>query len=252
MGLIILLLPLLVVISSVLIYQYNGRREFIRFDLVQFVYAFLFVPVMYVWLKNLLFYLLRQELDLNLSVAQIFAADTAFSVLFMFMYAFIVIHSLTKSFELKRERDPLYDLTKDSEFLHLWVSHLVFNFGMTLIISIISFTNIFIPLVTDINKPVFYAMLIGGIILGIGLFVSVWLSNFSANFVRVMKLFYGLFFTLHVGMYFIFNPSFNNTHGIFWVTLMALSAFMFCTLFFERYERPMNWIQKLHYKFFKA
>ena len=248
----ILLIPLLVVISSILIYQYNGRKEFIRFDLVQFVYAFLFVPVMYVWLKNLLFYLLRRELDLHLSINQIFAADTVFSVIFMFMYAFIVIHSLTKSFELKREKDPLYDLTKDSEFFHLWVSHVVFNFGMTLIIAIISITNIFVPMATEANKPVFYAMLGGGIVLGIVLFVSIWLSNFSANFLRVMKLFYGLVFTFHVGMYFSFNPSFDNTHGIFWITLMALSAFMFCTLFFERYEKPMNLIQKLHYKFFKS
>ncbi len=252
MVMFLVLIPMLVVISSILIYQFNGRKEFVKFDLVQFLYAFFFVPVMFIWLKSLLFYLLRRELDLHLSVTDIFAADTAFSVMFLFLYAFIVIHSLTKSFELKREHDPLYDLMKDSEYFHLWISHIVFNFGMTLIVSVLSVTNLFIPITTTINHPFFYMLLSFGLIFGIALFVFTWLSNFSANFVRVMKIFYGVIFTIHVGLYITIYPGFDNRYGIFWVTVTALSSFMFCSLFFERFERPMNWIQRLHYKFFKS
>lgn len=252
MVLLLLLIPLLVVISSILIYQFNGRKEFIKFDLVQFLYAFFFVPVMFIWLKSLLFYLLKRELDLSLSVTEIFVADTSFSVIFLFLYAFIVIHSLTKSFELKRYRDPLYDLMQDSEFFHLWVSHLVFNFGMMLVIGGISITNLFIPMATMVHRPFFYFLLGIGLLFGIALFVSIWLSNFSANFVRVMKIFYGMMFSVHAILYIAYGPSFDNRYGIYWVTLIALGAFMFCSLFFERFEKPMNFIQKLHYKFFKT
>lgn len=252
MVLLLLLIPLLVVLSSILIYQYNGRKEFIKFDLVQFLYAFFFVPVMFVWLKSLLFYLLKRELDFRLSVTEVFVADTAFSVIFLFLYAFIVIHSLTKSFELKRYRDPLYDLMKDSEFFHLWVSHLVFNFGMMIVVGCISITNLFIPMATTIHQPFFYFLLGIGLVFGVALFVSIWLSNFSANFMRIMKIFYGMMFSIHAILYIATGPSFDNRYGIFWATLLALGAFMFCSLFFERFEKPMNIIQRLHYKFFKT
>jgi hypothetical protein len=210
------------------------------------------VPIMFVWLKSLLFYLLKRELFVHVSVTEMFVIDTAFSVLFMFLSAFVVIHSLTKSFELKRFRDPLYDIMKDSEFFHLWVSHLVFNFGIAIVVSCVSITNIFIPMTNTIHMPFFWFLVGAGIVMGMALFVSIWLSNFSANFVRLMKLLYGLLFSLHAVLYLVLTPGFNNQYGIFWTVLMGLGAFVFCSLFFERFEKPMSWLERLHYKFFKT
>lgn len=105
---ILFLVPTFAILSSLYLYQHTGKREILKFDLVQFVYAFILAPIVYIWLKSFLFVFLVSELNLHLSVTDLFIADTVLTIIFLYVFAFLVIHSLTKSFELKRLRDPFY------------------------------------------------------------------------------------------------------------------------------------------------
>ena len=51
-------------LSALALYRKNGRREILKFDVVQFWYAFVLVPVLFVWFKSFLFFTLRDELNL--------------------------------------------------------------------------------------------------------------------------------------------------------------------------------------------
>lgn len=104
LAIFLFVIPLLTLVSGVLLYGQHGKKEFLKLDFVQFMYSFVIAPVMFVWLKSFLFFILRNELNFRLSISEIFIVDTIYSTLVMFIFAFVVIHSLTKSFNLKREK----------------------------------------------------------------------------------------------------------------------------------------------------
>ena len=56
----LVLLPVAMILGSLLAYRFNGRREILRFDLVQFLYAFILTPLTFVWGKVLLFLLVKK------------------------------------------------------------------------------------------------------------------------------------------------------------------------------------------------
>ena len=216
MGLLTFGMPLAVLLSAVLAYRFNGRREFIKFDLVQFFYAFITFPVMFVWLKTFLFMMLQKELGLILSISHIFAIDTAFSVVVMLIYASVVIHSLTKSFELKRERDPLYDLFRDSEFFHMWFTHIAVFGGGVLILTVFSLINLWIPFDVLSTKEMMFSVVGLGIIFGPVCFATVYLSVISPKFEQLMKLLVAAAFILHALLFFWLDPQFRLAYGFYW------------------------------------
>ncbi len=242
------LIPLMAVVSALSVYKKNGRKEFLKFDVVQFVYAFILSPVMFVWFKTFLFYILKHELDLRLSLNQLFFVDTTYSVAFLFVYAFVVIHSLTKSFENKRYRDPLYDVFKHSEELHLWVSHFWVYAGAMSLLTMISVLNMWFPLVTTISRWQFYMLVSLGGITGVVVFGGIWLSIFSEKFMRILKLMYGLFFLIHVGAYFVFDPSFNAGRVMYWFVFMLFMMLVFLSFFFDKSERVVGLFERLSHK----
>ena len=150
---------------------------------------------MFIWLKSFLYYVLRQEIDTKLTMNEIFVIDTLYSVLAIFIYAFIVIHSLTKSFELKRYVDPLYDVFSHSEALHLWISHTALYVGSMGLFSVISMANAVVPVEVATSRLIFYILLGVGLFCGTVGFGAIWLSNFTENsvFLRIMKLAIALF-----------------------------------------------------------
>ena len=242
------LIPVLAMASALGIYPKNGKREFLKFDVVQFFYAFILSPVLFIWIKSFLFFILRQELGLNLSLTGIFIWDTVFSVSFLFVYAFIVIHSLTKSFENKRYIDPLYDVFKHSETMHLWVSHTAIYFGAMALVSLLSIANIFFPVPWELNQLQFYSVLVFGFSIGGIGFSAIWLSVFESKFLRVNKLLFGFFFLLHVIIYFWFDPTFKSTHMLYWMFFSAFTSLVLLSLFFERSERAVSLVEKLSNK----
>lgn len=251
--LILFVIPTLAILSGLYLYQHSGKKEILKFDLVQFVYAFVLAPIVYVWLKSFLFVSLVQELNLHLSVTDIFIADTVYTVIFLYVFAFIIIHSLTKSFSLKRSRDPFYDLFQTSEFFHMITSHVAFYVGGAILFTILAVINVFIPLTTTNNTTGFYASLILGILFGLIIFVALLLTDddFERKYPRFemfIELLLASLFILDVILYFYFRPAFNLGRIMYWANFMALGGFIVSSLLIERSEKTVKLLQKFHYK----
>lgn len=246
------LIPILVIISGILVYPHNGKREFLKLDLVQFFYAFVVAPLLFVWLKTFMYVLLQTELGNALSQAQVFVIDTAFSLLSLYIFAFVVIHSLTATFNRRLVRDPLYDIFAHSEFFHLWLSHIVMFAGLLAIITILAFVNIATPLEFAISKVWFYTLCISGILGGTSAFLMVWLSDpkqEGARFMRIMKLLFGLFFMMYSVVYFIFTPSFDASRGMFWWSFSAVATLAAWSLFTYRSVRAYTFFERISNRF---
>lgn len=247
------LIPVFSLISAVVVYRLNGKREFLKLDLVQFFYAFILSPVLFVWLKTFLYFLLRVEANVILTNGQLFLLDTIFSVFFMYVFAFIVIHSLTKTFNLNQTKDPLYNLFEHSEFFHLWLTHLIMYMGGMIFLTLLAAINIWFPLQIVLSESMFHIFFVSGFICGFFAFMIVWLSDPKqerANFMRVMKLSFGFFFLVHVVLYFVFSPPFSPALGLYWWSLNAFTALVVCSLFAYKSERATNFFEKLS-DFFK-
>lgn len=239
LSLLLLLIPPLTLLSGIILYGQHGKREILKLDFVQFVYSFVIAPVIFIWLKTFIFFILRNELNVRLSISEIFIVDTIYSTLAMFIFAFVVIHSLTKSFNLKRESDPLYDMFEHSEYFHWNLSHLVIYVGAMTIASFVSFTNVLIPLTSVIDKPQFYTSLTIASVVGLLGFIGVWnYESPSANFMRIMKLFFGVFFLAHVALYYFLEPPFNGTYLGYWFVLFMFTVTVVLSLFAEKREQP--------------
>lgn len=236
----LLLIPLFTSLFGLALYRFQDKKfEIFRIDLVQFVYLFLLAPTVYVWMKSFLFYILRNELDLRLSVTDLFVVDTTFSVLAFIVMAAIAMHSLTKTFWLKRHHDPEFDIYHLSEYFHLWWTHIVIWGGAMLLSTFVSISNVLIPFqVVASNKSQFYTLLFVALVSGILTFFAIWMSDAKqGNFMRIMKLSLALFVSIHILMYFIFDPVFNMTNGGYWFVFSNLLSATICASFFERYEK---------------
>ena len=249
MVLALLIVPLFAYLAILILYRHNGKREVLKFDLVQFAYAFVILPIFFVWLKSFIYFIFKHELGVGLSTGQLFAIDTAFSLLFLYIFAFVVIHSLTKTFNLKHYRDPLYDLFAHSEYYHVWLSHVVMFAGGMLGGTLLSIVNLFVPLSLAVGKVVFMGVLGLGFGAGLLVFAGVWLADpDQAQFMRLMKLTFGFFFMVHVVLYFLFDPKFSIDQVVYWFIFMILTACVICSFFFERSKKAVSWTSKLKHQ----
>lgn len=241
---IILLIPILSLFSVAYLLRHNGKREVLRLDLVQFTYAFIFSPIVYIWLKSFLFYILKQELEVRLSATETFFIDTLFSVVFLYSYAFIVIHSLTKSFNLKKIKDPGFDIMEYSEFFHLWTSHILLYVGITLAICIISFVNLILPVTVYLSKLSFYFILLCTLITNVFVYQAIFYAAVAfcnKRQMKILKLNFIFVFLLHVLVYFIFEPKFNSTHIMYWICLMSFLSICLNIVFDDHDEQIGLW-----------
>lgn len=251
--LILFLIPTLAVLSAVYLYQHTGKKEILKFDLVQFVYAFILMPIIYVWLKSFLFVFLVKELNLHLSVTDIFIADTAYTIIFLYVFAFSVIHSLTKSFELKRSHDPFYDIFQHSEFFHLITSHAPIYIGGPILFNILATVNVFIPLTSVSSMAGLYWGLVSGFLFGIGIYMALLFTDgeFEEKYPRFemfIELIFVALFIYNVGLYFMFHPAFNLGHIMYWFIFMCLIGFIFGSFVLERSQKTVKFLRRFHYK----
>ncbi|MBU0974103.1 hypothetical protein KKD03_00170 [Patescibacteria group bacterium] len=240
MKIFLLLVPLITVAIGFLIYKFqNKKKEFLKLDLVQFVYLFLIAPTMFVWMKSFIFYILRNELQLNLSITDLFVIDTMFSILSFVVIAAIAIHSLTKTFWIKRHHDPEFDIYHLSEYFHLWWTHIVIWGGSMILATFMSVVNVIVPLELVVaSKFQFYSLFGVGFVFGLAGFLVIWNSDpQQGNYMRLMKLFLAFSLLIHIIIYFIFEPSFNISNGVYWFMLSAFTASVFAASTFERYEK---------------
>jgi|SRR3989344_756306 len=239
MKILLFFIPVLATISGFLIYRLqSAKKQIFRLDLVQFIYLFVLAPTMFVWLKSFLFYLLRKEIDLKISATEIFIIDTAFSMVSFIIVIAIAIHSLTKTFWLRRHADEDFDIYHLSEYFHLWWSHIALWVGLMLLLSFLSIVNVFVPLDFGQSKLQFYSLLILGLICGLVLFLVIRLSDaadvLQNSYMRLMKLTFVFFFVVHVGFYFIFDPDFSMNRIAYWLVFSIFFSAVFISTFFEK------------------
>lgn len=234
---ILLLSPVL----SFVIYKHQGKKQLVKLDLVQFIYLFVMAPVLFVWVKSFLFYILKGELGIGLSVNEVFIVDTVFSVIAFYIFSAVAIHTLTKTFRLHKDHNPLFDLFELSEYFHLWWSHLIIWIGLMVVLSFLSIVNLIVPIApTQAMLPAAWASGIG-IVLGIALFMIVWQSDVrQANYMRILKLSFAFFFALHVLLYFVVTPKFSAQYAAYWGSLNLFFAAVLSGLLLQRSRRAQS------------
>ncbi len=242
----LVLIPIITSLIGLFIYKFQGKSvELFRLDIIQFIYLFVMSPTLFVWLKSFLFYLLRNEIEYTLTYTEIFVIDTAFTVVAIFVMAAIAIHSLTKTFWIKRHNNPKFDLYNLSEYFHLWWSHLAIWGGVMLLITFVGLVNVLVPLDFHLSKQAFLASQIINIIGGVLLFFGIWMSDTGMNnFMKLMKLFLMSFAILHIVIYFVVNPKYNATYIAYWFSLTVFVTATILGSFVEKYEK-VSWFRSL-------
>jgi len=235
----LVLVPIITSIIGLLAYRFQGKeKEIFRLDLVQFVYLFVLSPAMFVWLKTLLFYLVRNELGEALSINQIFVIDTIFTLIAVFVMVGISIHTLTKTFWIKRYHNPEFDLYHLSEYFHLLWSHILIWGGAMLLGSFITIANVFTPFQLELSKAVFIATQVAGSFVGMVFFLAIWMSDpGQGHFMRIMKLLLVLFSLTHIVVYFVFDPKFNSQYIGYWIGSAIFITAAGVGGLFERYQK---------------
>lgn len=251
----LLILPVIGTIVGLVFYSFQGKKDLLKIDIVQFYYTFVLSPIVFVWLKTMM-YLLLQANSHHLSMKEIFAIDTAFSVVFLLVFAFVAMHSVTKTFNLKN-KDPLYDFFFDSEYIHLWLSHLAMAFGAISILTAVSFVNLWLPLDWNGSSSSLPILLVSAFIVGLTIYLSLELSDPKQvkrfSFMRLMKLAIGLVFALHILMFAIKTPPLTLGYAPFWFMMMAFFGASLLGFFTYKSAKMKKWIdlfvnKKLIYK----
>ncbi len=246
---VLIIVPLATAVITFLLYRHVGKREFLRLDIVQFLYAFVFIPIMFLWMKTFLLYFARNEIGAPVNDTQLFVIDSAFSVIFLYISAFVAIHSLTKTFEIKVRRDPLYDIIEHAEKFHLWISHTFMYYLIMMLFVLLALTNILFPIDVEMDKKMFFVLLGLGWFAGLLGYASVMLSNFTKNaFMRLMKIGFGLGFTILVIAYFLFNPRFSPEYLVYWFVTNIFLTLVASSFLIERSESMTRFLNRFHHK----
>lgn len=252
MFFVLLLIPILTIFSGLFMYRYVGEKRFLKLDLIQFLQAFIFLPVMLIWSKSFLYYILSNELALGLSNKSLIVFDTILTVLLFYIFAFIVLHSLTKTFSLRKEQDPLYDIFELSEYFHLHLSHLIIYSGAIVVGLFFSTINVFFPLEIVLSRVGFFSLLGLGILFGVLFFLTIMSYEVAdAQFTKIMKLLSGGAVILHVLAYYLFDTSFNATYAAYWFLFAVYMTLSTALLFVERSKKATSFFTRLQRFFSK-
>lgn len=243
------LIPVLMLLAVMFMYRFSGKKEFLQMDLVQFLYAFVIYPIGYIWIKNFIYLLLREEIGVRLTLGQLITIDTVFTVLFLYMYAFGIIHALTKTFSLNLNRDPFYDMFDDSKYFHEFLSHVGMYAGVVMVMTVLSLINGLFPFQV-VNNKLYMDVLVGlgwfaGFLTYIGMFFSTDKGFQYSKYKRIMKLLFGSCFTLEVLFYFAFRPKFALQYGWFWFILLTLTSTIVSMFIFSPGRRFGKLLQRL-------
>lgn len=230
------------------IYRHNGKKEIFRVDLVQFIYGFVLGPVAYIWLKTFLFFNLRNELGISLSIDQLFLVDSIFSVFMIYLLMTNAIHSLTKTFNLRKERDPEFDLFHLSEYFHLWLTHIVIYGGFILLFVLLAAVNFFIPFTLHLTKVAVWGFSVVSFILGMIWSVAVLTfdpKQSTDNFIRFFKLMSGAFFSILVTVYFVLDPEYSPRFLGFWISISVGFGMVSGFMTFNRSRKMKKFLLRL-------
>lgn len=240
-------IPFFCFFAVLFLYRHNGKKQVLRLDFVQFVYSMIIFPLLFVWLKSLMFFLLRDELAFSLSTTELFWIDSVISLVMLYIYGFVMIHSLTKTFNLRYFHDPLYDLILHSEWFHLWFSHIAMYSAVSFLLVILSVINILFPFGELQRSFGLYSWIGLGSILGMFGYATIYLSDpKQGHFLRIMKLLIALLFICHGILYFWFTPPFQDNYSLFWTISSMITTLIFGVFVFDRSEKSRNLLD--HFK----
>ncbi len=246
MTVVLLTIPLLALVIGIYLSPHNGKKEILRFDFVQFAYAFILMPLLFFWGKSFLFFVVKENLRLGLSIPQWFFIDSLYSLLYLYLYSFVVIHSLTKSFEIKKSKDPLYDLFEHSEYFHMWLSHAVTYSGGIILLLFLASINIFYPLPISGSIFQFLVLLTLSVPVGFAIYmVMVMYQGTKGRFMQLMKLMVGAATVVYVCEYFFLTPSFSIEYSVYWFSLFASVITSGCVAFAEYSQKASTTFEKI-------
>jgi len=231
-----------------LIYRHNGKKQLFSFDVVQFVYLFILSPLLLIWIKTFIFFILNTQIETPFSATEMFLIDTTFTVLSFYIFAAVAIHSLTKTFWLAKHKNPEFDIFHLSEYFHLWWSHIVISLGIMIAITCISLLNLVVPLNFVDGQSQFYLLIGIGLLLGVIIFFTIWSSDpqqAGRSFMKLMKLAFALFFIVHLAVYYLLTPEFSMQFGLYWFTFSAFLSASICSLFLEKSEKAVSLRKKM-------
>lgn len=242
---IILFFSILIIAAlfALVIYRFNGKTKLFSFDLVQFIYLFVIAPMIFIWLKTFFFFILREQVLTTLTLSQYFIIDTLLSVIALYLFGVLAIHTITKVFWLEKHRDPFADIFKLSEYFHLWWSHIIMYLGGFVLITTISVLNLFFRLPTSTLEPQRGLLILIGFIFGFIIYFTIWSSDpvqEKTHFLRLMKLSYVFFFLLYVFMYYLVNPPFHLEFGLYWFGFFTFLSTSTCVILFRRSEKALR------------
>lgn len=218
-------------------------------DFVQFVYSFVVFPLIYVWLKNFIYILLKDQIGITLGLGNWITIDTVFTIFFLYFYAFGIIHALTKTFSLNLNRDPLYDIFQDSKYFHEFLSHVGMYVALVVVVTILSLLNGVFPFEVE-NKKISMDILAGvawgmGILTYIGAFLLTDKGFQYSKYKRIMKLTFGFCFVVLALFYFGFRPRFSLSYSAFWFVLISLTSTIVSMFLFSPGRRFGKLLEKL-------
>jgi len=231
----LVLLPVLILIFGFYMYRFSGRKELMKMDLVQFVNAFVITPTIIIWIKTVVFFSLSNNNIIN-DPEDKFFIDTLITTISLFLYAFIVMHSLTKTFALNKKKDPLFDTFEHAEYFHLWLSHLMTYSGSLIIVLILGILNLFSPLPYFQSGINLYIGIAAGFIFSILFYEA--LRTFRVEkqrrFDRLMKLQIYVYTFLLTLTYILFKPRFSPQYSMYWGTIIF---YIFSVVFLQFLQR---------------
>ncbi len=249
LTLFLLLAPIIVIFLGIFIYKFQGKKDLLHLDLVQFVYTFVLAPLLFIWFKTFFFFLLKT--NGSLSSEWLFVLDTVFTMVLFYLYAFIVMHSLTKTFRLK-SIDPLYDFFYHSEYIHLWLSHLVMVGGSVVLLVILGFLNLFFSLTISFPRYWLVFLLIISFFLGFVGYVAIMMADpkqkAKMSFTRLVKLMIAGGFLVLMSGFFILTPQFTAQHLLYWFILTFFAGMVTIGLFSYRSAKVRGHVDSLVYR----
>ncbi|MDQ3008975.1 MAG: hypothetical protein M3Q81_05305, partial [bacterium] len=142
--------------------------------------------------------------------------------------------------------NPMFDVFTHVDYYHFWLSHFIIALGSMLLITLISVANVFVPFASDQPRSVLITLIGAGVFSAIIIFTAI--TNYRSPqkyYMRQMKSLIGLFFLIHVVIYFVRDPDFSTDYGTYWFIFTIFLTMVLMAVFVERPVEPTRLIYKL-------
>ena len=247
-SIVLIVILLCSAIFALFLYRFQGRKDIIHLDIVQFSYLFIIAPFLFIWLKSFVFVQLRAELGLSLSANEYFVIDSSVSVIALYLYGIVAMKALTKTLYLKRHQDPLADLFELTEYIHLWFSHVAIFIGIASVLTALAGINLFLPFLVPNSYVINVLMLTLGVVFGICTYIILLLSNpkqENYRLLKIVKLIYGFFFIAYIFSYFLVNPPLSTSHSFYWFCFFVFATFIVCSFSTYKSSRANTFLERV-------